>query len=70
MLSNSGLSKFFWDEALMYAHYLINRLPLSVIGGKIPMEVWSGKALKTMIPLGYLDVLPTTMLRKISWIQE
>ena len=44
MLSNVGLSKNFWAEALAYACYLVNRLPSSAIGGKTPLEVWSGKA--------------------------
>ena len=43
MLSNVDISKSFWVEALAYACHLINRLPLSVIGGKTPLEVWSGK---------------------------
>ena len=42
MLSNAGLSKNFWAEAL-YACYLVNRLPSSAIGGKTPLEVWSKK---------------------------
>ena len=33
MLSNAGLSKNFWAEALAYACYLVNRLPSSAIGG-------------------------------------
>jgi len=40
MLSNVGLSNFIW---LRYACLLINRLPSSVIGGKTPLKVWSGK---------------------------
>ena len=40
----SGLSKNFWAETLAYACYLVNRLPSSAIGGKTPLEVWSGKA--------------------------
>ena len=43
MLSNTGISKFFWAEALAYACHLINMLPSSAIGGKTPLEVWSGK---------------------------
>ncbi|KAE8703105.1 hypothetical protein F3Y22_tig00110474pilonHSYRG00127 [Hibiscus syriacus] len=43
MLSNAGLGKAFWAEAVTYASHLINRLPSSAIGGKTPLEVWSGK---------------------------
>ena len=34
MLSNTGLSKSFWAEALAYPYHLINILPSSVIRGK------------------------------------
>jgi len=44
LLSNSGLSKTFWEDAMTYASHLINRLPSSVIRGKTLMEMWSGKA--------------------------
>jgi len=44
MLSNTGLPKNFWAEALAYACYLVNRLHSSAIGGKTPLKVWSGKA--------------------------
>lgn len=43
MLSNSGLSKAFWAEAVTYACFLINRLPSSALKGKTPTEVWYGK---------------------------
>ena len=43
MLSNAGLSKNFWAEALAYACYLVNRLPSSAIGEKTPLEAWSEK---------------------------
>ncbi|GFZ19218.1 hypothetical protein Acr_27g0009570 [Actinidia rufa] len=43
MLSHAGLSKAFWAEAVSYASHLVNRLPAAGIGGKTPMEVWSGK---------------------------
>jgi len=43
MLSNAGLSKYFWAEALAYACYLVNRLSSSAIGGKTPLEAWSEK---------------------------
>ncbi|GMP62704.1 hypothetical protein CsSME_00024701 [Camellia sinensis var. sinensis] len=42
MLSQSGLSKAFWGEALNYARHLVNRLPTAALDGKTPMEVWSG----------------------------
>ena len=43
MLSNAGLGKQFWVEAVMYASHLINRLPSATLNGKTPFEVWSGK---------------------------
>ena len=43
MLSNARLGKEFWAKALVYACHLVNCLPLTVIGGKIPLEKWSGK---------------------------
>ncbi|KAK0599620.1 hypothetical protein LWI29_007024 [Acer saccharum] len=33
----------FWAEALMYASYIVNRLPASTLDGKTPKEVWSGQ---------------------------
>jgi len=39
LLSNVRLGKSFWAEALTYASHLINRLSLSAIGDKTPMEV-------------------------------
>ena len=43
ILSNAGLGKQFWAEAVMYASHLINRLPSAALNGKTPLEVWSGK---------------------------
>lgn len=43
MLSNAGLGRKFWAEAITYAQHLVNRLPSSAIDGKTPLEVWSGK---------------------------
>ncbi|KAH9733971.1 hypothetical protein KPL71_017220 [Citrus sinensis] len=43
MLSNVGLDKKFWAEAVSYVSHLVNRLPSAAIGGKTPMEMWSGK---------------------------
>ena len=44
MLSNAGLGKEFWAEAVTYACHLINRLPSAAINGKTPMEMWTGKS--------------------------
>ena len=43
LLSQSGLKKIFWAEALTYTSHLINRLPSSAIEGKTLMENWSGE---------------------------
>ncbi|CAM8929401.1 unnamed protein product [Rhodiola kirilowii] len=43
MLSNAGLPRRFWAEAVSTSCYLINRGPHTGIGGKTPYEVWSGK---------------------------
>ena len=43
ILSNAGLGKQFWVEAVMYASHLINRLPSAALNGKTPLEVWYGK---------------------------
>ena len=44
LLSNARLDKSFWAEAIVYASHLINGLSPIAIGGKTPLEVWSGKA--------------------------
>jgi len=62
MLSNAELLKNFWAETLTYACYLVNRLPPSAIGGKTPLEVWSGKpaqdydSLKVFACLAYCHI--------------
>lgn len=43
ILSNAGLPKMFWGEAMSIAAYLINRCPSTALGFKTPQEVWSGK---------------------------
>ena len=43
MLSNVGISKSFWAEALAYTCHLINKLPLSAVRGKTSLKVWSVK---------------------------
>ncbi|XP_022974553.1 uncharacterized protein LOC111473221 [Cucurbita maxima] len=41
ILSQAGLSKAFWAEALSYAVHLVNRLPVSGNGGRTPLETQS-----------------------------
>nr|GEY09800.1 retrovirus-related Pol polyprotein from transposon TNT 1-94 [Tanacetum cinerariifolium] len=43
MLSNAGLGKEFWAEAVTYACHLVNRLPSTAIDGKTSFEKWYGK---------------------------
>ena len=43
MLSNAGLGREFWAEAITYACHLINRLSSTAINGKTPLEVWYDK---------------------------
>jgi hypothetical protein len=43
MLSNAGLGKEFWAEAISTACYLVNRSPTTSIECQTPEEVWSGK---------------------------
>ena len=44
LLSNAQLNKSFWIEVLKYASHLMNRLPLTVMRGKIPLDIWSSGA--------------------------
>ena len=43
ILSNAALDKEFWAKEVVYACYLINRLPSAAIDGKITIEIWTGK---------------------------
>ncbi|KAH9779930.1 Integrase catalytic domain-containing protein [Citrus sinensis] len=43
ILSNAGLDKKFWAEAMSYASHLVNWLLSAAVGGKTPMKMWSGK---------------------------
>ena len=43
MLSNIGLDKKFWAEAVSYASHLINWLHYVIIGGKTLIEMWPVK---------------------------
>ena len=40
LLSNALLDKLFWAEAIVYTSHLLNRLPMTMIGGKNPLEIW------------------------------
>ena len=42
MLSNAGLSKEFWVEAVNLAYYLMNRSPSIPIKCRTPEKVWYG----------------------------
>ncbi|XP_074315610.1 putative mitochondrial protein AtMg00710 [Silene latifolia] len=44
MLSNAGLTRRFWAEAVSTACYLINRGPHMSLDLKTPFEMWSGKS--------------------------
>ena len=43
MLSYANLPTSFWGEALFAATQLINLSPTTILDGKVPDEVWSGK---------------------------
>ncbi|GAV71232.1 hypothetical protein CFOL_v3_14726 [Cephalotus follicularis] len=42
ILSNAGLSKKYWAEAVHTAAYLVNRFPSTAMELQTPQEVWSG----------------------------
>ncbi|GKD86215.1 zinc finger, CCHC-type containing protein [Tanacetum coccineum] len=42
MLSYSGLSKGFWDEAMLIAYYILNRIP-NKNSKQTPYEIWTKK---------------------------
>jgi transposase InsO family protein len=44
MLSNAGLGREFWAEAVNTACYLVNRSPSTAIDCKTPHEIWSGES--------------------------
>ena len=70
MLSNARLSKSFWAEALAYAFHLINMLSSSVIEGKTPLKVWSGKVSSDYDLLRLFGYPAITISKKTSWIRE
>ena len=50
MISNAGLTKDFWAEAINMACYVVNRAPSAALNFKTPEEVWSGT------PADYFDL--------------
>lgn len=41
MLSESGVPRYFWNEAALFARYIINRCPTKAfIKDLIPAELW------------------------------
>ena len=42
MISNAGLTKDFWAEAINMACYVVNRAPSAALNFKTPEEAWSG----------------------------
>jgi len=67
LLSDELLDKSFWVEALVYASHLMKCLSSTTIGGKTPLDIWSGK---TIICCGYLDIQPTLESKMTNWIRE
>ncbi|KAJ4971061.1 hypothetical protein NE237_004160 [Protea cynaroides] len=57
MLSNSGLEKDFWAEAVNTACYLVNRSPSTAIECKTPNEVWSDDMLIAANNMSHIQVL-------------
>ncbi|KAJ4981469.1 hypothetical protein NE237_032306 [Protea cynaroides] len=61
MLSNSGLEKDFWAEAVNTACYLVNRSPSTAIECKTPNEVWSDDMLIAAKNMSHIQVLKTQL---------
>ena len=70
MLAQSYLSKAFWAEAITYGCHIINRLPLSAIEGKTPIEKWTGKRASDYDFFIFLVVPFISMRLKVSLIGE
>ena len=47
LLSNASLDKSFWAKAIVYASYLLNRLPTTVIEGRLHWRVGQVELLVT-----------------------
>ena len=59
LLSDTGLDKSFWAEAIVHASHLINGL--TAIGGKTPLKIWSEKSAQDHGLLQDLEVRPTSV---------
>jgi len=71
LLSNASLDKLFWAEAIEYASHLLNMLPMTMIGGEAPLEIWSGGAARDRDSLRvFLVVRPMLMSRKTRWTRR
>lgn len=42
MIYSSGLPAYLWSEFALTAAFVLNRSPLRAIGGRFPLELWSG----------------------------
>jgi len=61
LLSNAGLDKSFWAEAIVYASYLINGSTTMEV--KIHWKFGLGRLLKIIVCCGNLEVRPTSVPR-------
>uniref|UniRef100_A0A1Y1MQF0 Endonuclease n=2 Tax=Photinus pyralis TaxID=7054 RepID=A0A1Y1MQF0_PHOPY len=43
IIDESGVSKEFWSEAILYSNYVINRGPTDVLDNITPSEIWYGE---------------------------
>jgi len=72
LLSNTSLDKLFWAKAIDYASLLLNRLPMTAIGGKTPLEIWLGEdacdhgSLRVFGCLAYVDIKKDMLDSKVN----
>ncbi|KAH0636497.1 hypothetical protein KY289_036412 [Solanum tuberosum] len=70
MLSNAGLGKEFWAEAITYACHLLNRIPSVAIGRKTPLEKWYGKSAEDYDSLYVFGSIAYYHTRKIIFSRD